>query len=411
MVKNGQTGDIAAHVRSATFLFFCALLYSGPIAGVPLGSSQATPESGSEHLLRADEAYSRENWKVAASEYQQALRADPGNAEALAHLGIAEQRLGLAKEAEGSFERALQLRPSLPEVDVLLGLVRIQEGKYREALTPLEGAFAKPDYDVAVRAAAGERLVEIYFTLAQPEKAFEMVQKLRQLAPNDPDVLYTASKVYAAMWNEAVQRLLVKAPDSYRIHQVLAEVAEAQQNYAEAAKEYQLIVRMAPELPDFHYRLGRAILESDATAAATQRAMQAFQEELKLNPRDVRSLAQIGEVYLKSHQIEEAARCLSHAVELDPGYSEARIGLAKVRLEEKQFSEAADQLEKAARLSPDDETIYYNLMFAYRGLGRQEEARHALEQFQKLSKQKQEEHASIMRQLKGAMGGTEATNR
>jgi len=114
---------------------------------------------------------------------------------------------------------------------------------------------------------------------------------------------------------------------------------------------------------------------------------------------------------LKSHQIEEAARCLSHAVELDPGYSEARIGLAKVRLDEKQFSEAADQLEKAARLSPDDETIYYNLMFAYRGLGRQEEARHALEQFQKLSKQKQEEHASIMRQLKGAMGGTEATNR
>jgi tetratricopeptide (TPR) repeat protein len=393
-----------------TLRLLWAIVCFWQLASVAAWCGQSKEGESSQHLLKAEAAYSRDDWKVAVDEYREVIRSDPSNAEALVHLGIAEQRIGMPKEAESCFEKALQLKPSLPEVDVLLGLVRIQLGKYREAIAPLEGAFGKSDYNVAVRSAAGQRLVEIYYSLGQQEEALDMVQRLRKLAPDDPDVLYTASKVYAGLWNEAVQRLLAKSPDSYRIHQVLAEVAEAQGNYAEAAKEYRLIVKMAPELLGFHYRLGRAILESDTSPEASKDALQAFQKEIELNPRDAQAHTQIGEVYLKSHETEAAEHYLSHAVELDPADAAGRVGYAKVLLEEKRFQEAAEQLEKAVRLSPEDETIYYNLMIAYRGLGRVADAQHALENFQRLSKQKQAAHASIMSRLKGAMGGTQATN-
>lgn len=405
-----STRGVRSWSVSLALLSWAAVFSFEAIFSTPGLFGRRIDQASSQHLARADEAYAKEDWGVAAAEYEEAVRVDPGNAEALAHLGIADQKLAKLKEGESCFEKALQLRPTLPEVDVLLGLIRIQLGKYREAIPPLEGAFDKPDYEVAVRSTVGQRLVEIYFSLGEHQRALEIVRKLRALAPNDPDVLYTASKVYASLWNEAVQRLLEQAPDSYRIHQVLAEVAEAQQNYAEAAKEYQLIVKMAPGLPGFHYRLGRAILESDTTPEASQKALQDFQDELKLNPRDAPALTQIGEIDLKAHQTEQAGRHFSQAIEVDPGYVEARVGRARVMLESKRYQEASEQLEAARRLSSEDETIYYNLMIAYRGLGRMTEAQRALATFQKLNAQKQDEHAAMMRQLKGAMGTAQSTN-
>src|SRR5262249_59580102 len=92
-----------------------------------------------------------------------------------------------------------------------------------------------------------------------------VVQKLRQIAPDDPDILYTALKTYMNLWNEAFERLTAKAPGSSRARQVQAESLEAQQRFAEAAVEYQQIIKVAPQLPGIHFQLGRMILPSDSS--------------------------------------------------------------------------------------------------------------------------------------------------
>src|ERR1019366_9425780 len=223
-----RRGCRTARKRGIRLLVCLILLCVSGGASDILSFGQSQDDASRQQFAKAEQAYAKEDWQAAAAEYREVIQSDPGNAVAFVHLGIADQKLGMSTEAEKCFERALQLKPDLPEVDILLGLVRIELGKYREALSPLEGAFGKPDYDVAARSAAGQRLVEIYFSLGQQDKALNMVQRIRELAPDDPDVLYTASKVYASLWNEAVQRLLARSPNSYRIHQVLAEVAEAQ---------------------------------------------------------------------------------------------------------------------------------------------------------------------------------------
>lgn len=400
-------GRRTAQIRGIRLLLWLGLLVTmGRVAEVRL-SAQSKEELSHQQFVSAEKAYANENWQAAAEKYHEVLESDPNNAVALVHLGIADQKLGMSGEAEQCFEKAIQVDPKLPEVDILLGLVRIQLGKYREALAPLEGAFGKREYDAAARSAAGQRLVEIYFSLGQQDKALALVQRIRELAPDDPDVLYTASKVYASLWNEAVQRLLAKSPDSYRIHQILAEVAEAQGNYSEAAKEYGLIVKMVPALPGFHYRLGRTILESDKTPAGVENALQEFQQELRINPRDPGAYEQMGQLYLSGHNNEKSKQYFTEAIRLNPQGPEARIGLAKVLLAQKNYQEASEQLERVVDLSPDDESAYYNLMLAYRGLGRGEDATRAQQNFQRLSDQKEQQHSSMMRQLKGALGATQ----
>ena len=327
---------------------------------------------------------------------EEAVRQAPGSAEAHARLGMAYQDVGKLPEAVQALEKALQLDPRLPRVGILLAFSYLPLGKYREAVPYLEQALEKEE-DVAMRVTAGERLVECYFALGEEENGLIVVQKLRRLAPDDPDVLYTASKVYTNLWNGAVERLLEKAPGSYRLHQVLAEVYETQEKYADAAKEYREILRLEPRLPGAHYRLGRMLQRTDNAAEA----LAEFQTELKTNPADVPTLVEIGEIELKAGRSEPASRYFSRAVEVTGSYAPARVGLAKALLAQKQFQKAAEQLEQARKLAPSDETIPYNLMIAYRSLGRMEDSRRALAEFQRLKKDKDQKLSSIRSRLKG----------
>jgi len=253
-----------------------------------------------------------------------------------------------------------------------------------------------------MRLFVGQRLVDCYFGSNQEDKGLALIESLCKLAPDDPDVLYTASRAYANRWNHAVERLLAKAADSYRVRQVLAEVFEAQEKYREAAQEYRQIIKMNPQLPGVHHRLGRMILRSDSSAEADQAALAAFQQELQINPLDVSSLAEIGELNLKAQRPEEAVKHFGRALELQPSYLQARVGLGKALAARQEFPAALKEFEEARALAPEDESVYYNLMTVYRRLGSSTEAKAASEKFQSLKKANEQRRQSIVNKLKGA---------
>jgi len=304
-------------------------------------------------------------------------------------------------EAMDSLEQALRLNPRLPRVNVLLAFNYIGMGRCRDAIPLLAQSF-ETEPDLSFRSLVGQRLVECYFGTEDEDKGLITLQKLRQISPDDPNVLYTASKAYANLWNRTVQRMLAKAPESYRVHQVFAEVLEAQEKYAEAANEYRQILKSAPEAPGVHYKLGRMILRSDLSPEADAKALAEFRRELDNNPADVPALTEIGEIHLKANRVGDAMQAFSRATDLQPGYVQARIGLAKVLIAQKELPKALEQLEAASKLAPEDESVAYNLMIAYRGLGRVADAKRAFLAFQRLKQQKEQNRSSILNQLKSA---------
>jgi tetratricopeptide (TPR) repeat protein len=271
------------------------------------------------------------------------------DAEAYAKQGIAFRKQGKLAEAAESFERSVRLQPE-PRVQVLLAFTYMDSGRHQDAIPLLASSFEKEEKD-SVKSVIGQRLLECYLATGAEDQALPVVQKLRQLAPHDPNVLYLSSKVYMNLWNSAFRLMLEKAPGSYQVHLIQAEALEAQGRFADAAQAYREVLKVAPSLTGIHFRLGHALLRSNSTS---QEALEEFRRELALSP--------------------------SHAGALTE--------LAKALIAQKQWSQALDHLETAARLAPDDEAIQYNLMLAYRGLGRTEDAKRAFDNFQRLKEQK-----------------------
>ncbi len=296
------------------------------------------------------------------------------------------RRLGRLRESAESLEQSLRLKPD-PRVGVILGFTYMESGRHAEAIPVLSEGFASglPDNITAV---AGQRLVECYLATGGEERALPVLEKLRRMAPEDPGVLYLASKVYMSLWNSAFALLITKAPGSYQLHLIQAEGLEAQERFDEAAQEYRQILKIAPQVRGMHYRLGRVLLRAGSAEAETA-ALAEFQKEIESNPGDFASLAELGEVHLKRGQIEEAARYFSEALKFHEQYLPARIGLGKAFLASRKWPEALAQLEAAAKLDPAEEAAQYNLMLVYRGLGREDLARKAAENFQHLRQLRQ----------------------
>jgi tetratricopeptide (TPR) repeat protein len=375
--------------RTLIVLAFAALL-----------SAQPSDTAVARHLQQAAEAAQRQDFHAAVAEYRAVIEMDPAHAEAHARLGMTYRRTGQLPEAVASFEQALRIAPQLPRVGILLAVAYMELGRNKDAVPLLESAFANED-ELAMRLFVGGRLVDCFFSVGDEENGLLTALKLRKLAPDDPDVLYTASKVFANLWNNTVEHLLQRAPDSHRVHQVLAEVFEAQEKYADAAQEYRQILRTDPSLPGVHYRLGRMILRSDPSSQGQQDALAAFQQELKLNPADVPSLTEAGELLLQSNQVDNAEKHFARAVALQPAHSQAIVGLAKVFLARQLFEQALLHLQRAREIDAGDEAIHYQLMTAYRQLGRMDEAKKSFETFQALKQEREKQQASIAKRFKG----------
>jgi len=328
--------------------------------------------------------------------FQKVTELNPSDAEGHARLGLVYRKLGMPREAIESLERARRLDPKLPRLGVLLALSYIDAGRCRDAI-PLLAAEFELERESSVRSVVGQRLAQCYLLTGDEGPALPVIETLRQIAPDDPDVLQLALRVYMNRWNGAFQRLLSKAPDSHQARQILAEGLESQERFAEAANQYREILKAEPRLPDMHFRLGRAILRSDASGQAEDRALAEFRKELEINPVNAAALAEIGEIHLKRSQLEEASRSFSQAFRLQPGYVPVRLGLAKTLIAEKQWSKALEHLEAAAKLAPEEEAVHYNLMIAYRGLGRPADAKRAFEMFERLKQAKQQNRSPLLR--------------
>src|SRR6476646_3650471 len=88
----------------------------------------------------------------------------------------------------------------------------------------------------------------------------EVGGELNRLYPDDPEILYQAGKVYGNFAFLTMEKLAQVAPTSVWRHLAAAEAHESQGSYRQAIQEYQEVLRLQPDRPTVHYRIGRSLV-------------------------------------------------------------------------------------------------------------------------------------------------------
>ncbi len=227
--------------------------------------------------------------------------------------GIAAFHRGDYQAARKDLERA----PNDPRARLFLALTRAATGGCEAAVPELTKGFAAGEN----RRLAGLALAQCQIGAKRFAEAGAVVAQLEKLFPADADVLYVSADYHMKAWNDAIYRMYQKAPSSYRVDQLSAEVFETQGKYTEAVAEYRKAIEKNPQAINLHYRLGRALLQQSHDPAVLEQARKEFEAELALNPSDAVAEYQVAQILMAEQKKTEAAPRFERAARTTPGLS------------------------------------------------------------------------------------------
>ena len=369
-----------------------AILFAGVWAAANVFSQsaplpQSTRQQIESHSRQAQEFLSKGQPESAVREYKAILQLDPNNVEARGNLGVTLFFQGDYANAAPQFRAAVKQRPNLWKIQALLGMSERRVGQLAEAQTDLEKAFPQIQ-EQKLRLQAGMELMEIYYAGGSLERAAAVVGALRQLAPENTDVLYTAYRIYSDLAGESMLSIAMLAPKSARMHQIMGQEMSRRGDIAAAIAHYREAVKLDPQLPGLRFELAEALNLSNS-AGDQQEVEKEYRAALAGNPFDEKSESRLGELALRASNLQEALGHYRRAVELQPNDADAFLGLGRVLTQMQKTAEAEQYLTRAVQLDPFTAAAHYRLALVYRATGRPADAQRELAEFERLKEMKE----------------------
>lgn len=344
----------------------CLLLLGTGPSGLP--AQQADEPELTRYSQQAERAMKAKDWPAAARALERLSQLAPNVPEVEANLGMAYYSQSRIVDASQAFERALKLNPQMAQAELMLGLCYAELGRHKNAVVILEPAF-RHSADKQMQRLIGLDLQRSYAGLGQYAQAAGVSEELLRRYPNDPEILFHASRLYADRAYQTMTQLIQSDPNSVWAHYADAEVHESLQRFDLAVAEYRKVLEMEPRLPGVHVRIGRALLLGSKDSKVVDEALNEFQQESAIAPQSADAEYEIGEIYRRRSQFEQALEHFSRAVRFQPDFEEAQIGLARTLLNLAKPGEALAPLQEAVRLNPQNAVSHFLLASAYRALG------------------------------------------
>lgn len=334
--------------------------------------------------ILAASLYKRERYESAATEYQAVL---------------------------GSHDLP-ELAPSRPDIELLLGVALIQEGKLHDAIDAFHVAIAlNPDFWEA-HLNLGSALDEMH----KPEEAIAEFNKVIALKPslaigyfNLGNALMTEDHQAEAL-SRYDQALKLEPDLAGDVHIKIGNHHRDEKHYDQAVAEFQQAIDFykkhsapvtgGPEPAMAYANMGFALMDdkkyTEAMAAlkqaaslgldgdavvrdamgrtlfatgADERAKAEFREAIKRDQEYAPAYRGLEQCFLKEERHADLEEVMRQEVANVPKDAKGHYNLGTLLLENNQFKEAAIELSEAVKLDPDSFDSHRNLSAALRGEG------------------------------------------
>lgn len=326
----------------------------------------------------------------AAAAYERVLKRAPGLAVAHLNLGLVRHDQHKYAASTQEFAAASSLDPSLYPARLYLGIDAYLWGHYAMAQKALEEAVRLKPEDAEglywlglAQAGAGD--------LQAAAKTLEAETKLR---PRDDDGLYQLQEVYVQLWKATYERLVAANPESFRIHQVLAEGYVQSNRLEDARREYSLVLKVAPRLTGVHEALGDIARQQQQLPDAGEE----YRAELRLNPNAPRVWYKLADVLVDAGNVSEADQAAHSALKLQGDFAPAYYVLGRIARQEKRSEEAIADFQKSLTLGLKgelEESAHYQLYRLLLAAGKTAEANAQQREYLHLQQARQQRALNI----------------
>jgi predicted Zn-dependent protease len=255
-----------------------------------------------------------------------------------------------------------------PTAPVRQALTLAEGGRCTEALPVLKRSTAGLA-DKQLRYFAAFAIVRCGMSVNDTAAVLTALALLQRDFPDDPEVLYTAARIFAQFSDRAAQELARRFPNSPQVGRMNAEALESKQMWKEAIEAYRNILAQYPKVPGIHYRIATILLDTSSTAEAAAEAKKELEVELQINPDNASAVFVLGEVARRAGSWDEAVRLFTRAAQLDAGFMEAYFSLGVSLNASGKYADAIAPLERYAKGVPDDPAGHYQLAIAYSRTG------------------------------------------
>jgi protein O-GlcNAc transferase len=355
-------------------------------------------------LDKALQFFQAGQWQPAKVAFEQVLRLDAKEPDALLGLGFVHFQLGEHEAAINKMNQAAAVRPEHVDTHYNLGVLYQRLGQYEAAVACFRKALVlQPNY-AQVYFALGNTFKE----LGRSEDATDSYQQATLLTPHWPEAHFNLGNAFRAAgnlpaaqasyekavalkpeWAEAhaslgqifgmcgdfecaiasCKRAIALNANLSESHFHLAHALWGQGKRIEALISYRMAVILKPQWPEAHYSLGCAL----SCIGRLDEAITAFRAATALEPTSAEAhtslgaaLIQKGFVMKSSEFMREAETCFRQALVLKPNWPEAHTNLAASPLRTGlEHSEVIALYEKALELRPNGLLDHQGLLFAH----------------------------------------------
>ena len=315
------------------------------VAPLP-GRGQQQPASDLESVFAdAQRAQAAGDFATAVNDYQRAIKMRPGIPQLWANLGLVQHQSGDAPAAIQSFQHALRLDPSLYVPNLFLGIEYAHIGKAKEAVPYLLAAEKIDKNDPQAALALGRT----YIALNKFAAAAAELERATRLAP----------KLGAAWFTLGIARLDEVESDARIMSEegktspfsgaLYAESLARQARFGESASLYKTLLDARPQPPCMRSEYGFALLRGHDEPGATA----AFDAERAAHPECALALLGQARMALDHDNIEKAAHLLATLWNRDHGFVQSNATLLVEGMAQDKTLSVASSLVASPLLAPD----------------------------------------------------------
>lgn len=323
----------------------CMLLYLSPSTA----AAQAAPGAIEQAYEQGVQFLTQEQWKSAATSFNEVLRADPHRADAENGLGVALGKLGDKAGSESAFRRATTIDPGYAEAHYNLALCLQEAANLDQAEAELDTAIKlRPDYEAAQLALAlilqqqqdSNKAIALFKTVVQEDPRSAEVHNWLGLAYSEKNQLLGAVAEF--------QQAIDLNPEYVEALSNLASTFEKAQKFDDAVRVLRAAIAAAPNDAELHLKLSRA-LSSKGDFDLSLRELKAIQK----NGDSAEVECEIARVLIQEHDFRGAADASEKALTLQPSNNEAYKSLG-LGLEEQAGSVSGQRAAHTPKLDAKD---------------------------------------------------------